>query len=80
MSDISNVLYKHIPFLSSTNLCLAYLFVYILIQTANASESVEEPSRYTLPVDIAILGLGAIGYFGVHQIPINIDTARADRY
>ena len=47
-------------------------------QTANATESIEEPYAIASPVDIAILGIGAMGYFGVHQIPINIDTARAE--
>ena len=57
--------------MSSVFICLQ------LLQMANASESVDEPSGYTLPIDIAILGLGTLGYLGVHQIPIDIDTPRA---
>jgi membrane-associated phospholipid phosphatase len=53
------------------------LLISHLVLPIAASESIDEPSGYTLPVDIAILGLGTLGYLGVHQIPINIDTPRA---
>ena len=38
------------------------LFLTHLIQPVEASEAVDESTEYTLPLDIAILGLGALGY------------------
>ena len=48
-----------------------------LIQPVEASEAVDESTEYTLPLDIAILGLGALGYSGAHQIPIAVDPPRS---
>ena len=48
-----------------------------LVQPVIASDSFDEFSSNTLPLDIAILGLGTLGYFGAHQIPMNIDTPRS---
>ena len=48
-----------------------------LIQPVEASEASDESTEYTLPLDIAILGLGALGYLGAHQIPIAVDPPRS---
>lgn len=54
------------------------LLISYLVQPVAAVESVEETFENTLPIDVAIIGLGTLGYLGVHQIPINIETPRAE--
>ncbi len=51
------------------------LLITQLTQPVGAKES--DDSQKTLATDIAILGLGAVGYFGAHQISMNIDTPRS---
>ena len=54
----------------------AFLLTH-LIQPVSASESSDAFAEYTLPLDIALLGLGVLGYLGTHQIPITIDPPRS---
>ena len=53
------------------------LLISYLVHPVAAKESVDSSYSNTLPVDIAILGLGSLGYLGAHQIPIIIDTPRS---
>jgi membrane-associated phospholipid phosphatase len=48
-----------------------------LNSTAEASEDNPEVTKNTLPIHIAVLGLGGLGYLGAHQLEMNIDTARS---
>ena len=53
------------------------LLISYLVLPVAAKESVDSPSSNLLPLDIAVLGLGALGYIGIHQVPITIDTPRS---
>ena len=53
------------------------LFIANLLSLAGAEEPIDEPPPFSSSVDLAILGLGTLGYFGAHQIPMSIDTLRS---
>ena len=53
------------------------LLISYLVQPVAAVESIEDTHPNTLSLDITLLGLGALGYLGAHQVPINIDTPRS---
>ncbi len=53
------------------------LLISYLVQPVAAVESIEDTPPTTLSLDITLLGLGALGYLGAHQVPITIDTPRS---
>ena len=77
MSGGLNVLYQQIDCSPKWFVMHTLLLLTQLTQHAQAEETDTADSQKTLTTDIVILGLGAVGYLGAHQIPMNIDTLRS---
>lgn len=77
MSGGLNVLYQQIDCSTQCFVMHTLLLLTQLTQLAEAEEVDTADSQNTLTTDIVILSLGAVGYFGSHQIPMNIDTLRS---
>ena len=50
----------------------------VCTNVASAETLTADPSNETLPLDLAIVGLGGLGYWGAHLMSMNIDTQRSN--
>ena len=61
----------------NTRFSLPFFIWISFTNIASAETLTEAPSNKTLSLDLAIVGLGGLGYWGAHFIPMNIDTQRS---